>query len=161
MTHFYAGIGSRQTPPSVCEQMTGFARRLAALGWVLRSGGAIGADQAFERGAERKEIYRASDANEDALRLAAASHPAWDRCSEHARRLLARNTFQVLGPDLCTPSTMVICWTADGKDTGGTAIAIRLAWENKIPVFNLSHPRATARLDQALRVCERVVSLKE
>lgn len=155
MTCLYAGIGSRQTPSSVCDQMTTIAGRLAALGWVLRSGGAIGADQAFEQGANEKEIYRASDATEGALRLAARLHPAWDRCSDHARSLLARNTFQVLGPDLLTPSKMVICWTVDGKDTGGTAIAIRLAQENAVPVFNLFDPQAAVRLYDALRFYEQ------
>jgi hypothetical protein len=126
------------------------AQRLAALGWVLRSGGAVGADIAFEEGAKEKEIYRGSDATDEALRVAARLHPAWDRCSDHARRLLARNVFQVLGPDLCTPSDMVICWTLDGKDTGGTAIALRIAQEHAIPVFNLFDPKATMALEEAL-----------
>jgi hypothetical protein len=150
MSVFYAGIGSRQTPASVCRQMTAIAQQLASLGWVLRSGGAVGADVAFEEGAEEKEIYRGSDATDEALRLAARLHPAWDRCSDHARRLLARNALQVLGRDLLTPSKMVICWTVDGKDTGGTAIAIRIAQERAIPVFNLFAPQAAIDLEDAL-----------
>ncbi|NYZ25158.1 hypothetical protein HND93_36125, partial [Azospirillum sp. ROY-1-1-2] len=57
----YAGIGSRETPPAVLEVMAAVGERLAQLGWVLRSGGAVGADQAFERGCDRvggrKEIF--------------------------------------------------------------------------------------------------------
>jgi hypothetical protein len=135
--------------------MTTIARQLSELGWVLRSGGAVGADTAFEDGAKEKEIYRASDATEEALRLAARLHPAWNRCTDHARRLLARNTFQVLGRDLRTPSKTVICWTVDGKDTGGTAIAIRIAQENAIPVFNLFVSQAAVDLNETIRQYEQ------
>jgi predicted Rossmann fold nucleotide-binding protein DprA/Smf involved in DNA uptake len=44
----YAGIGSRQTPPDVLRRMTRYAQRLQELGWVLRSGGAAGADTTFQ-----------------------------------------------------------------------------------------------------------------
>lgn len=58
-TLLYAGIGSRETPRSILDLMTAIARKLEALGYTLRSGGATGADTAFEEGVERlKEIYR-------------------------------------------------------------------------------------------------------
>lgn len=47
----YAGIGSRETPPSALEFMTRCATEWARKGWTLRSGGAKGADKAFEKGA--------------------------------------------------------------------------------------------------------------
>lgn len=56
----YAGIGSRRTPPDVCADMTRIAQALGARGFTLRSGGAAGADQAFEEGAadqRLREIY--------------------------------------------------------------------------------------------------------
>jgi len=55
----YTGIGSRQTPPNVIATMEKIARRLADRGFTLRSGGADGADTAFERGAGSgsTEIY--------------------------------------------------------------------------------------------------------
>jgi hypothetical protein len=57
MSERYAGIGSRRTPPEVCAEMTAIAQRLSAAGYTLRSGGAAGADLAFEAGAgDRKEI---------------------------------------------------------------------------------------------------------
>ncbi len=49
----YAGIGSRDTPASILDLMTRIARRLSARepwGYTLLSGGAAGADSAFERG---------------------------------------------------------------------------------------------------------------
>lgn len=47
----YAGIGSRETPGQTLTAMEQLAHVLAARGWVLRTGLAGGADQAFYRGA--------------------------------------------------------------------------------------------------------------
>jgi len=44
----YAGVGSRETPPEMLKKMTAISKKLAAQGYVLQSGGAIGADMAFE-----------------------------------------------------------------------------------------------------------------
>ena len=58
---YFAGIGSRQTPQSVQDLMVGIGRYLADRSWILRSGGAVGADMAFESGCDevhgRKEIF--------------------------------------------------------------------------------------------------------
>ena len=51
MAFYYAGIGSRETPQYVLELMERVAWRLMQRGFILRSGHAPGADQAFERGA--------------------------------------------------------------------------------------------------------------
>lgn len=51
MSRIYAGIGSRRTPDDVLEVMSRFAALLGANGYILRSGGAAGADSAFEEGA--------------------------------------------------------------------------------------------------------------
>lgn len=146
MTKFYTGIGSRQTPPEILRIMMSLATKLKSLGYVLRSGGADGADSAFERNAgSSSEIYRASDATDVAIDLASKFHPAWNRCSDYAKKLHGRNAFQVLGSDLKTPSAFVVCWTPDGCidhssrsiRTGGTGTAISIASANGIPVFNL------------------------
>jgi len=50
--------------------------------------------------------------------------------------LQARNSHQVLGLDLNTPSDFVICWTKNGKDQGGTFQTIRIARSYDIPIFN-------------------------
>ena len=50
MPRFYTGIGARRTPPEVLALMTRAAFALLKRGYVLRSGHAIGADSAFERG---------------------------------------------------------------------------------------------------------------
>ena len=57
---YYTGIGSRETPPEALQTMARCARWLAEHGLVLRSGGAPGADTAFESGvdqADAKVIY--------------------------------------------------------------------------------------------------------
>jgi hypothetical protein len=148
----YAGIGSRQTPHTdlqVCELA---AEALALHGWVLRSGHAPGADQAFEGGADRQaEVYLpwptfelATDINaafildrptRAAFDLAAEHHPNWSALSHGSRCLHARNCHQVLGADLQTPCRFVLCWH---EGTGGTMQAVRLAKACSIPVFNLA-----------------------
>jgi hypothetical protein len=49
----YAGIGSRATPDDVLEVMSRFAALVGSHGYILRSGGADGADSAFEDGAKK------------------------------------------------------------------------------------------------------------
>ncbi len=47
---YYTGVGSRNTPTEVIEVMKGMAGKLSKASYTLRSGGAEGADQAFEQG---------------------------------------------------------------------------------------------------------------
>lgn len=156
MSRFYAGVGSRETPSDVLTVMWNLGAWLAQLGWVLRSGGADGADSAFEGGCTavggRKEIFlpwKNFNKNksilytptEEAIQLASRIHPAWGQCSRGARLLHARNTHQILGSDLATPVDMVICWTMGGGERGGTATAMKLAKEHRAKVYNLYESR--------------------
>jgi len=63
--------------------------------------------------------------------IAEKYHPAWNKCTPGARKLHARNSFQVLGSTLDSPAEY------DGGPTGGTGQAIRIATALKIPVLNL------------------------
>lgn len=38
MNKYYAGIGSRKTPPDICQLMTQIAEELSQGGYILRSG---------------------------------------------------------------------------------------------------------------------------
>jgi len=154
---YYTGIGSRKTPTEILNMMTRIAMKLEKEGYILRSGGAEGADKAFERGVKNtssKNIYYANDATPEAMLLASTYHPAWDRCSDYAKKLHGRNCFQILGRDLKAPSKFVICWTPDGctnhKDrtiqTGGTGTAISIADYHQVEVFNLTKQEHFDRL---------------
>ena len=71
-----------------------------------------------------------------AFELAKKYHPNWDKLTEWGQKLQARNSHQILGNDLNTKSTFVICWTRNGKGGGGTGQAIRIANDYSIPVFD-------------------------
>jgi hypothetical protein len=64
-------------------------------------------------------------------------HPYWDNLTQGGKKLHTRNACQVLGADLKTHVDFVICWTPDGKPSGGTRTAIIIAEQNGIPVYNL------------------------
>ncbi len=152
MYDYYTGIGARSTPANVLATMTILATNLERDGFILRSGGADGADSAFEAGVSdphNAKIYlpwahfnnNASalyDITQQAYDMAEAFHPAWDKCSAAARKFHARNCYQILGLHLDTPSKFVLCWTPDGAITGGTGQALRIALSLNIPVFNLA-----------------------
>lgn len=162
MARFYTGVGSRKTPTDILDLMQKLADRLQSEhGFILRSGGAIGADSAFEDGAGtiNSEIFYARDCTPAAEAIAAQFHPAWHRCSEFARQLHGRNAFQVLGRDLQTPSEFVVCWTSDGCNhhstrsitTGGTGTAISIASAHNIPVYNMAQPAHLERISRYVK----------
>lgn len=141
----YAGIGSRRTPDDVCERMRLWGAWFHRNGFLLRSGGALRADQSFELGCneilavrEAKQIFTAdmSAQHPEWFTHAALFHPAWDKCSPWARALHARNSAIMLGHELNQPVNFVCCWTKDGKASGGTGQALRIADHMHIPVFN-------------------------
>jgi len=140
MQKFYAGVGSRKVPDDILLMMVKIALQLEKQGLILRSGGAIGSDLAFEAGArEHKEIILAKDPVSDkAYEIAERIHPAWNRMGKFGKGAHARNICQVFGLTLDKPVEFVICWTPNGKKVGGTRTAIVCAEENQIPVYNLA-----------------------
>lgn len=156
MTNYYAGIGSRSTPPEILSLMTKTAEHLRSMEFTLRSGHAPGADQAFERGAgEDCNIFLPWDGFERevpiigrrfcpptvaAMQLAERYHPKWQYMSHAAQLLHARNSHQVMGKRLNLPVDFVICWTPDGKRGGGTGQALRIAEAQKIDIYDLAIP---------------------
>jgi len=159
---FYAGIGSRETPYNTLQLIPRIADKLGCMGFTLRSGGAPGADQAFEQCISEFfcEIYLPWDGFEgkhyddlqylrwlpEAMEIAAKYHPAWDRLSRGGKALMARNVHQVLGQDLKTPSEFVVCYTKDGKASGGTGQALRIAEDYKIDIYNIFDPNCLHKL---------------
>ena len=152
---YYAGIGSRETPDEALQLIRGLAASLAGLGWTLRSGAAGGADKTFEEGCDSvngdKQIFLPWKnfnnhpsplyfITHETMRVAQNHHPSWHYLSQGARRLHARNVYQVLGYDLQSRSSFVLCWTPKGAKVGGTSQAIRIADAYQVPVFNLGLP---------------------
>lgn len=154
MLNFYAGIGSRRTPLEVCQFFTVLAAWLESRGLILRSGGADGADTAFQDGVtdqDCRRIYRPRIATPEAISMAKSFHPAWEACTEFAKRLHGRNSMIILGQDLKTPAKFVVCWTAN-ENRGGTSLGLRIARANDIPVFNVHKEKKLEYLYEKLGV---------
>ena len=167
----YAGIGARATPAAVLADMETMAGWLARTGWHLSSGGADGADAAFAAGAPAGQRtiwlpWRGYDGHRGpdcrvlsaaelsaCMEIAASLHPAWERCSPAVRKLHARNAAVLLGETLDRPVDACVAWSPGGRIEGGTGMAIRIAEDRGIPVFNLGAmtPRA---------VCERLAAIR-
>jgi predicted NAD-dependent protein-ADP-ribosyltransferase YbiA (DUF1768 family)/adenylate kinase family enzyme len=171
-TMTYAGIGSRQTPPEALAQMTELAKELDARGYTLRSGGAEGADTAFESGATKKEIFKGFDqAGEIEKKIAHEIHPNLKGAMESSQKrataagkngersawavenLMARNTNQIFGKNLDTPSDFVVFYAKETngiRPEGGTGQAVEMARLKGIPTINLANPNWRAELDKVL-----------
>ncbi|MFW6243324.1 MAG: hypothetical protein ACOC2W_04115 [bacterium] len=163
---FYTGIGSRKVPYNIMNIMTIIATKLSERDYILRSGGANGSDNAFEKEVinNNKDIYLPSsyfngrksnminyyDVTQFnnyniAYDIALKNHPNFNVLSPFVKKLMTRNTYQILGKDLETLSDFVICWTPDGcshhnerrLSTGGTGQAISIASKHNIQIFNL------------------------
>lgn len=176
---YYAGIGSRETPDDIMALMRRAGRILALKGYTLRSGGAPGADSAFEEGCDEvhgsKVIFLGwkgfngkdspwVNATPQAYAMAEQFHPGWAHLTRGPRSLMARNSHQIMGWDMQTPAGFVLCYTPDGclrnedrrtktktrPGTGGTGQAIGIASAHGIPVYNLQRPEHRLRVESLL-----------
>ena len=149
---YYAGIGSRMTPKTVCLEMTKIATVLSQKGYILNSGGAAGADSAFEKGAgDNKQIFLPYDGmngrkvdgkqfflySEESYQIASKFYRGLANAPPMTQKMMCRNVHQVLGLDLKTPVDFLVCWTPGGGVEGGTGMAMRVAKGHKIPIYNL------------------------
>lgn len=154
MPDYYAGIGSRKTPPDTLDLIERVAWVLSEQDYTLRSGHADGADYAFEKGANgNAQIFLpwpsfndnlpllgtpyTDPPSPEAMEIAEQYHPSWRSLSQGARKLHARNCHQILGPDLDDPVSFVLCWTPGGQMKGGTAQALRIANDYDISITNM------------------------
>lgn len=169
----YCGIGSRITPISILNLMTEIGMYLSSYGWVLRSGGAEGADTAFEQGHDTtpgsvkeiylpakhyrqhpSELYLEHDSVDDigAERIGGYVWKKrtdrtceWQSLKPFTKANMVRDVLQVLGKDIKSECDVVICWTQDGKASGGTGMAMWTAQYiteltgRRIPIINLQN----------------------
>ena len=147
----YTGIGHRDTPEHILALFREVGAFLASKNCVLRSGGAQGADSAFEEGCDQRngakeiylpykgfrgnksELYGIAD-DEAALTLAAKYHQRWSSLSQKAKLLIGRNVYQVLGKDLKTVSDFIICYSVKPS---GTNMTLRVAADYNVSIYNL------------------------
>jgi len=166
----YAGIGSRKTPGDIMDLMSRIAEVMAKKGHILRSGGADGADNAFEKGhlmvtEENMEIWLPwtgfngrnydtvlnRDKHKWAFDLALRNFP-WVERKPVVWKFAARNMLQVFGADGKVPVDAVICWTKDAKVIGGTAYALKIVMKYPdIKIYNLANANACAKWEEWLR----------
>ena len=172
MKRIYAGIGSRETPEEVSKNVIiPFAEYLAKKDWILRSGGAEGADSAFEEGCDlakgKKEIFlpwpgfNGNKSTFSQIPLAAFKTAAfvwqkrgrqWESTKPAVQKFMARNAMQILGINMIVPVDFVVCWTPGGKLTGGTAQALKHASILGIPIFNIGKFATTGGMREALNM---------
>src|SRR3990167_3476548 len=151
-------IGSRKTPSQILTEMIKIGSFCKEHEIIVRSGHAEGADWAFEKGAQqlciayipwesfnrewKSQAKKVCIDMDDKVRdIVKRYHPAPDKLSSGAWKLMTRTCYQVLGPFLDDPSNAIICWTADGLENGGTSQALRIARAYNIPIFNMFHEK--------------------
>jgi hypothetical protein len=137
---YYTGIGSREVPPEIAEQMTKIARYLRNKGYTLRSGHAEGSDMAFELGSmadsdiylpwsgfnkefnmpleEAFGVYQVPKFTALHLEILSDCHPKASALQGGIQKLHMRNINQLYGKDVENPvfSEFVICWTPYGAE---------------------------------------------
>ena len=161
---YFAGIGSRSTPKHILDLMPKITKYLYSKNYILRSGGADGADTFFENGVpedKEKQIFLpwknfnknpslyylnsliSKENWDEAKKIASNFHPSYQYLKHGVKKLMTRNTFQVLGPNPLDPSqwsSLVVCYCpldSDGNLKGGTAQALRIADYKGIKIYNL------------------------
>lgn len=172
-------IGSRETPLTAQDSITDFSAAVQRNKGIVRSGGAPGADSACERGItdpRAKQIFLPfsnfngvmagagvyvldqlhSRHHRAAQEIASRFHPNWAAVlnKSAAVKLMTRNVFQILGPELKAPSDIVVMWAKGTRFSiakkdeqnrifdvpGGTGLAVRLAHHLEIPILHVDLP---------------------
>lgn len=152
---FYTGIGSRKAPQTILDIISQLSKKLNTE-LHCHTGDAKGCDFAFNNGNDNCTIFSCFENSQnnhincttlgnwtEAIKIASEYHPKFNSLSLVAKNLITRNTYQILGFDLNTPSSFVVCWTPDGAtktttpETGGTGQVIRIANDYNIPVYNI------------------------
>ena len=160
----YTGIGARDLPEEMYREFVYIGQRLAFKGYTLRSGGAEGADSAFEFGhmcnnniPQPKEIflpwkgfnnnpspYFITKANQDKLfSIASEIYPFWENAKHSVKCLHARNIQQVLGeePGISPITDFVVCWTNRPEEQPrGTCFALHIAKKYGVKKYNFFFP---------------------
>jgi ribonuclease HI/ABC-type multidrug transport system fused ATPase/permease subunit len=161
----YAGIGDINIPDNIQKLIILLAEELANQGYVLRTGGAKGADTAFMEGCDKahgkKEVFYPMDkhVNENTVAEAKSIHPKWESClnpekkrQEDARakekgykiskypfavRAHCRNMKIINGDQLNNKVEFTIAYQDVNQTAGGTWQGIHYSEKLGIKVYNL------------------------
>ena len=151
------------------EQKSSQVVELEKRGFVIRTGGMKGMENAVEEMARNLEVHlpwkgfdgkesKFTYTSDEAKEFAKRHQPAWDNMKPVVQTFCAKNVRLVLGKDLKSPTQLLIIWSEDGAETarertaktGLTGVALSIAADLHIPVFNLQRPDAEQRLMQYL-----------
>lgn len=150
---YYTGVGSKEVPVVYHDLMIQLAQVLSQNNYILRSGGEDGSDTLFEQGCDlvngKKEIFipwRGFNGRKSikivsahkAFVIAKKYYPSWTSLNPNTRKMMARISHQVLGNDLKSPSSFVLCYIPNSEIESEIGQAIRIAKDLKIPIFNIS-----------------------
>jgi hypothetical protein len=155
---YYTGIGSREITPEETHKITVIASKLSKK-FVVYSGNAEGSDITFQLGSQGKcviylpwysfnrEVYNTNnsiahfDVGDTTIgnEYARKYHKGYSSLTKGGKRMMCRNTHQVLGyKDYPRTSFVVYCASLiGGVPKGGTAQAVKIAWALGIPTFNI------------------------
>jgi hypothetical protein len=161
-TMTYSGIGSRETPKEILNQMTEVAKELESKGYTLNTGITFrgieeGADKAFSQGATKKNLFAPERAGEKEKVIAKEVHPNPGALTQGGLQLMARNTNQIFGANLDTPVDFVLFYaqeTSGIRPKGGTGQAVEMARRKGIPAINMADSNWREQLNNALQTSQ-------
>lgn len=152
----YAMLAGSGAPRNIQVFVGKVARELGEAGCVLRSGGEEGFEASAESNARQSEIflpYKRFNRNDSprfeqhkkSFDIAKDVTKSWLRINEFAKKCAARYVHAILGDNLDSPASLIICWSEDGAVTeeqtssrsGHVKTAISVAERNGIPLLNL------------------------
>ena len=175
----YAGIGSRTISHDERALIIKISNFLSEKGYVCYSGNAVGSDDAFQEGSNKRCVsflpwncfnahLKSSDIhcpfiNTEGFRSVNKFHPNWMALTEKARKLMARNYHQVRGIFGYPPVEFVVCCaTQKGNETlGGTGQAVRIANHFNIPVINIRSENWRDKLKMVIRKIDQPATMDE
>ncbi len=98
-------------------------------------------------------------ARELAIKYRPAGSPL-ESLKQGAQHLMCRNSQQIFGEDCEHLTDLVVCQTNDGKDSGGTGQAIRIALDNGVLVKNYGTPEGKSFIEDFIEVQGKFYSEK-